>query len=462
MAWVDADSEQVVVRIVYDGPPAAGKTTTLQSLAQRFGQGRLHTPEQSAGGRTLFFDWLEYTGGRYEGRPIRCELLSVPGQKSLAARRQALLATADAVVFVGDTSRSGLADSQAQLDELLTLLRKIEGPMVGAVLQANKRDLPDVVPVALLRGQHGLAVIESVASRGEGIREAFVFAVRLALDRVRELHRQGALMVRSKSPDAQTQLLGQLKALPLIDALDEPVRDPFAAEAPREAERVLPGGIRVPDAQIPGGGIWPPINGRVLLQEASAGEVAARETTPGEWIALGNNGWRFHSAPGALFGDAETGRAALIRWAQAHASLSSWLSPHRCVALCEEPGGFRLWQVVRNEPTLYQRVSAAIESNDKRRIGSEVREAIATCIRVAERWAASPWELPCTLETIGLDGSFVSLLPDLAALRATQHVDRFNRLHREIDELVRRSLGDAGRAAAGLLRIEQPRGTQLN
>lgn len=132
------------------------------------------------------------------------------------------------------------------------------------------------------------------------------------------------------------------------------------------------------------------------------------------------------------------------------------------MALCEEPGGFRLWQVVRNEPTLYQRVQAAIESNDNRRISTEVRDAIATCIRVAERWAASPWELPCTLETIGSDGTFVSLLPDLGSLRPPQPADRFARLHREIDELVRRSLGDAGRAAAGLLRVERPRGSELS
>lgn len=185
MATLDRQSDAVVVRIVYDGPPTAGKTTTLRALAQRLGQGQVVTPEES-GGRTVYFDWLEYVGGRFEGREIRCQIISVPGQRALAPRRKLLLDTADAVVFVADTSRDGIAESTRHLDELLQTLSGADAPRPGVVLQANKRDLPDAAPLDRLRRTHGLAVVESVASQGEGTREAFVFAVCLALDRVCE------------------------------------------------------------------------------------------------------------------------------------------------------------------------------------------------------------------------------------------------------------------------------------
>ena len=58
MATLDRVSDTVVVRIVYDGPPTAGKTTSLRALAERLGQGQVFTPEES-GGRTVYFDWME-------------------------------------------------------------------------------------------------------------------------------------------------------------------------------------------------------------------------------------------------------------------------------------------------------------------------------------------------------------------------------------------------------------------
>src|SRR5262249_34874186 len=69
---------------------------------------------------------------------------------------------------------------------------------VSVVVQANKRDAPGAMGLADLRTRLGEArwsvgVVESVASDGTGIREAFVYAVRLALDRVRAQAAAGAL-----------------------------------------------------------------------------------------------------------------------------------------------------------------------------------------------------------------------------------------------------------------------------
>ena len=71
MAVLDVDRNAVVIRIVYDGPPHAGKTTSLRALGRSLGRS-VEAPSEVAG-RTVYFDWMEYTGGLFEGsRATRC------------------------------------------------------------------------------------------------------------------------------------------------------------------------------------------------------------------------------------------------------------------------------------------------------------------------------------------------------------------------------------------------------
>ena len=103
MPTIDDSRGVLVVRIVYDGPAMSGKTTSLRALSQGFAAS-ITSPEERDG-RTLFFDWMDYVGGLFEGRPIRCQIVTVPGQTELAERRLRLLETADAVVVVADSRR---------------------------------------------------------------------------------------------------------------------------------------------------------------------------------------------------------------------------------------------------------------------------------------------------------------------------------------------------------------------
>jgi hypothetical protein len=164
----------------------------------------------------LYFDWLDYTGGLFEGRRIRCQIVSVPGQATLAPRRRRLLQSADAVVFVGDSSPAGFAADRRYLGGLRGVLNEVSGPPVGIVFQANKRDLADATPLDRLRSmldelQLRSAIVESVATEGVGIRECFVFAVRLALDRVREQIRNGTLSTARPKINSADELLKELQ-----------------------------------------------------------------------------------------------------------------------------------------------------------------------------------------------------------------------------------------------------------
>ena len=219
MPTIDKERGVLVVRVVYDGPPMSGKTTTLRALAQGLGVPITSPAEQD--GRTLFFDWVDYVGGLFEGRQIRCQILSVPGQHELGKRRKHLLETADAIVMVADTRASAIGETYVLLYELLPWCRASDPP-VGVVIQANKRDAPDSVPRAEIHAAFEriapLAIVDTVATTGEGVREAFVFAVRLALDRVRTL--AAARRLREGRPDADdpAALLAALAPLSVAPA----------------------------------------------------------------------------------------------------------------------------------------------------------------------------------------------------------------------------------------------------
>lgn len=169
----------------------------------------------------------------------------------------------------------------------------------------------------------------------------------------------------------------------------------------------------LPAAEIDRGLVWPPLLGRALLQHALADAVVCDHHHLDDDVVITLRGWRLHSP--AWFNDVEAARAVLVTWAQAHTRLLALLSSQRCVFVCADAGGYRVWQLVRLEVSVWQRlmalehhvdVDAAAEAN------AEVKRLRTVCGDVAQRWSAAAHRLPCTLETIGAhDGAFIGLLP---------------------------------------------------
>ena len=170
-------SQRLHVNIVYDGTPHSGKTTTLRSLGRLFGR-EVETPEERDG-RTIYFDWLDHVGGRFEGQPIHCRIVAVPGQTVFARRRKQILAGADSVVFVADTSHAGLEPSRTRFIALQENLASL-GRSIPIVTQLNKRDAVDAVDLERAHASFEGAsarMLETVATTGTGVREAMVLAV---------------------------------------------------------------------------------------------------------------------------------------------------------------------------------------------------------------------------------------------------------------------------------------------
>ncbi len=422
MAVLDRERGVVLLRVAYDGPPFSGKTTTVRSLAEGLGV-EVITPGE-ANGRTLFFDYADYVGGLFEGCRIRCQIVSVPGQAVLRERRLALLDDADVIVFVGDMRAPVAEKSFALLEQVLDDYSERDPP-VGVVLQANKRDHPTSMPVHQIRERLSrfatVAVKESVATTGDGVRETFVFAVRLGLDRVRALGDLGQLGTDVSRVWGADELLASLTDLS-GDGERESVRPtwnaPGAVPPVEEEPEVRPHPFR-PDPAMPGGLLWPPVEGRVMLHEVHDLELVAHEAENGDWCASGA-GWRFHSACDDVFRNADEGRAALIEWARTHAVMTNELSAGRVLLLGDVGDGrHRLWQLVRNHPSLADRLTelgAGEELPSAKMVADRLCELAELLVEGVERWAARRARpLPCNRWTLGRasDGNatFVGLMP---------------------------------------------------
>jgi signal recognition particle receptor subunit beta len=241
MPVFDPLMRRLVVRIVYDGPGTAGKTTNVQQICRLFPvskRSELYTPA-ALKGRTMFFDWLEVDLATKGSLPVRVQILSVTGQETRSYRRRPLLKSADAVVFVCD-SRVNHVDNNRQ--RLLLLQRYLrERPFAAPYLiQANKQDLPEALApkelMAALRWKHSVPVVPAVASESKGVAETFQQAARAAARYAQSIINERGISALAGTPDTPDNLLDSLLALEeRIDSLEaEPLEaEPTADEQER-------------------------------------------------------------------------------------------------------------------------------------------------------------------------------------------------------------------------------------
>ena len=193
MAVFNHSRKEIDAKIVYYGPGLSGKTTNLQFIHQNLKPDQrgkmvsLATNEE----RTLFFDFLPIELESVRGFKTRFHLYTVPGQAYYGATRRAVLSGADGVIFVADSQAEKIEDnllSYKDLEENLCYYRKtIENTPL--ILQYNKRDLPNILPLEELNQKINrlkVPYFESVAISGKGVFETLTMTCRLILRAIEE------------------------------------------------------------------------------------------------------------------------------------------------------------------------------------------------------------------------------------------------------------------------------------
>jgi signal recognition particle receptor subunit beta len=181
-------TKEITAKIVYYGPGLCGKTTNLQfvydSLPSNNKSKMLSLATKTD--RTLFFDFLPLDLGKIRGMRTKLQLYTVPGQVYYNSTRQLVLKGADGIVFVADSQDFALDANLESLQNLEDNLKRqgIRIREIPVVMQWNKRDLPNALPVAELNkevNKLGGPHFESVATTGIGVEETLKGITQLVL-----------------------------------------------------------------------------------------------------------------------------------------------------------------------------------------------------------------------------------------------------------------------------------------
>ncbi len=176
MALINIAAHEIHCKIVYYGIGYCGKTTNLQyvhrSIQPNARGDMLSIATETE--RTLFFDFLPLDLGTVHGFHTRFHLYTVPGQILYERTRLAVLNGADGIVFVVDSQADKFEENVQSIAELDLNMRRIGKDLMSfpLVMQWNKRDMPNALPVQVLErylNRRRVPSIEAVASSGKGV-----------------------------------------------------------------------------------------------------------------------------------------------------------------------------------------------------------------------------------------------------------------------------------------------------
>lgn len=204
MPYLNVKARVLETKIVYYGAGLSGKTTNLEQIKARSSDGRCGEMMSlnTDGDRTLFFDWLPFEVGKFNGCDVKVQLYTVPGQAKYAETRKRVLAGADGIVLVLDSESAAIDRNQQTVKDLWEHLEsnRLDPEKTPIVVQLNKRDLPNAMsPEELLEsvGLKGYPSVEAVAFEGKGVFETLREGVRLVMDSVRK-----SVQTNTKAVDA--------------------------------------------------------------------------------------------------------------------------------------------------------------------------------------------------------------------------------------------------------------------
>ncbi len=264
-------TKEITAKVVYYGPGLCGKTTNLQfvydSLPSNNKSKMLSLATKTD--RTLFFDFLPLDLGKIRGMRTKLQLYTVPGQVYYNSTRQLVLKGADGIVFVADSQDFAMDANIESLQNLEDNLKRqgVRIREIPLVIQYNKRDLPNALPVAELeQGLNKLRApyFESVATTGLGVEETLKGITQLVLAHLVKKYNLAGSEPLEKEIQILNATVGEQHRA--TESVWEDVDEPAPVAAPNAA---------APAAAAPA----PEVEARIPLSQVSEGEFVLDTVT---------------------------------------------------------------------------------------------------------------------------------------------------------------------------------------
>jgi signal recognition particle receptor subunit beta len=193
MSFINFATKEINCKIVYYGPGLSGKTVNIKWIYEHVrpeNRGELVTLATETE-RTLFFDFVPIEISNVKGFKVRFHLYTTPGQIIYQASRKLILKGVDGIVFVADSQEERHDANLDTLDDMIDNLKeyKIDIEEIPLVFQYNKRDLPNILPVDILRrdlNRWNRPDFEAIAIKGIGVLETFKEITKQVLKKLKE------------------------------------------------------------------------------------------------------------------------------------------------------------------------------------------------------------------------------------------------------------------------------------
>jgi signal recognition particle receptor subunit beta len=191
MAFTNFDTKEINCKIIYFGPRGAGKTENLRSIykntAKEARSGLIELEESRAG--TKFFDFLPVSMGHVKDFHLKLHLFTLPTNPLYESVNSVILKGVDGIVFVADSRVELMAENIQGLAETRRLLadQGYNFSDLPRVIQYNKRDLQDLVPLDVLRHElnpSNLTDQKAVARDSMGTMETLQAMSKLVLKKI--------------------------------------------------------------------------------------------------------------------------------------------------------------------------------------------------------------------------------------------------------------------------------------
>ena len=191
MAFTNFETKEIHCKVIYFGASGSGKTENLRSIFNQTSvdikSGLLELHEQD--GSTRYFDFLPLSIGQLGDFHIKLHLFTLPVSSLYHSTASVILRGVDGFVFVVDSRVESLVDNVKALNKCRKILQD-EGYNVAdipRVIQYNKRDLPEILPISLLRPElnpTGSPEIEASATSNLGTVECLESIANQIMDRL--------------------------------------------------------------------------------------------------------------------------------------------------------------------------------------------------------------------------------------------------------------------------------------
>ena len=216
MVLFNYSTKELTAKVVYYGPGLCGKTTNLQWIHEKLpikNKGKMLSLATETD-RTLFFDFLPIEIGTIRGMRTRIQLYTVPGQVFYNATRRMVLKGADAVCFVADSQEAMLDANLESYENMRQNLEanEIDPDEIPVVLQYNKRDLPNALPIEILNERMNplnAPFYEAVAVKGVGVEDTLKAVTKLVFKSLSVKYGDGA-----PAPSAPGRAPGPPRSVP--------------------------------------------------------------------------------------------------------------------------------------------------------------------------------------------------------------------------------------------------------